>query len=163
MCYVHGVFTLCSFLRSASLILLGTFLTVCAQAQQAPAGQSVPTVITCISKQGERQVCKADTAAGVVLLRSTGDSECLLGKNWGYDDAGVWVSNGCGGEFAVGEHQAKRAERATLSECSSHTVNCAPTWPHSTTTRRCRTTPPESASISKPGARSRCSPEPSGG
>ena len=70
MCHVHGVFALRSFLRSAFLILLGTYLSVCAQAQQAPAGQSTPTVITCISKQGERQVCKADTTAGVVLVRS---------------------------------------------------------------------------------------------
>ena len=106
MCHVHGVFSLRSFLRGASLILLGTFFSVCAQAQQAPAAQSTPTVITCISKQGERQVCKADTTAGVVLVRSTGDSECLLGKNWGYDDAGVWVSNGCGGEFGVGKQEA---------------------------------------------------------
>jgi predicted porin len=102
MYYVHGVFTLRSLLRSAFLILPGTFLTVYAQAQQAPAGQSASTIITCISKQGERQVCKADTAAGVALLHSTGESECLLGKTWGYDDAGVWVSNGCGGEFVLG-------------------------------------------------------------
>jgi predicted porin len=77
-------------------------LVVCAPAQQAPTSQTTPTVITCLSKQGEREVCKADTAAGVALLRSIGDSTCLLGKNWGYDDAGVWVSNGCGGEFALG-------------------------------------------------------------
>jgi predicted porin len=36
------------------------------------------------------------------LLRSTGESSCLLGKTWGYDDAGVWVFDGCGGEFALG-------------------------------------------------------------
>jgi len=36
------------------------------------------------------------------LLRSTGESSCLLGKTWGYDDAGIWVFDGCGGEFAVG-------------------------------------------------------------
>jgi hypothetical protein len=36
------------------------------------------------------------------LLHSAGDSPCLLGKNWGYDDAGVWVSSGCGREFVVG-------------------------------------------------------------
>jgi predicted porin len=87
---------------SILLILPGARLSLCAQAQQAPASQSVPTVITCISKPGERQVCKADTSAGVALLRSTGDSNCLLGKSWGYDDSGIWVSDGCGGEFAAG-------------------------------------------------------------
>jgi predicted porin len=84
------------------LMLLGGFLSVCTWAQQAPVNQSVTSVISCLSKKGERQVCKADTAAGVALLHSTGDSDCLLGKNWGYDDAGVWVSDGCGGEFVVG-------------------------------------------------------------
>jgi predicted porin len=111
MCHVHGVFPLCSLLRSAFLILLGTLLTVCVQAQQPPAGQSVPTTITCISKQGERQVCKADTTAGVVLVRSVGESECLLGKTWGYDDTGVWVANGCGGEFGVGKQEASGASK----------------------------------------------------
>lgn len=84
------------------LMLLGGFLSVCTRAQQAPANQSVTSVISCLSKKGERQVCAADTSAGVALLRSTGDSNCLLGRNWGYDDAGVWVADGCGGEFVVG-------------------------------------------------------------
>ena len=163
MCHVHGVFSLCSFLRTAFLILLGALFNVCAQAQQAPTSQSTPIVITCVSKQGERQVCKADTTAGVVLVRSIGDSECLLGKNWGYDDAGVWVSNGCGGEFGVGKVSRQRqAGLPALSDCSSPTVNCVPTWPHTMTIWRCRTMPPESGLISKPGARSRWSPEPSG-
>lgn len=26
----------------------------------------------------------------------------MLGKSWGYDDSGVWVSDGCSGEFLVG-------------------------------------------------------------
>ena len=53
------------------------------------------------------QVCAADTAAGVALLRSTGTASCLLGKTWGYDDKGIWVFDGCGGEFALGStHEA---------------------------------------------------------
>jgi hypothetical protein len=40
------------------------------------------------------------------LIRSTGEANCLLGRNWGYDD-GVWVTKGCGGEFVVGStHEA---------------------------------------------------------
>ena len=114
MCHLHSVSKLRSVLRmSAFFIMLGAFWTVRAQAQEAPAGQSTPTIITCISKQGERQVCKADTTAGVVLVRSAGETECLLGKNWGYDDAGVWVSNGCGGEFGVGKQAATSAPTPT--------------------------------------------------
>ena len=84
-----------------------------AQAQQVTvAGTSQPAaspqqIVTCSSKAGERQVCAADTAAGVALLRSTGTASCLLGKTWGYDDKGIWVFDGCGGEFALGStHEA---------------------------------------------------------
>src|SRR5437870_4335216 len=92
------------------LLLLVFVLTPSAVAQQEPATQSASNVISHISKQGERQVCPADTQAGVALLRSTGDSTCLLGKNWGYDDAGLWVSNRCGGEFSIGgTHEASGA------------------------------------------------------
>jgi hypothetical protein len=34
-----------------------------------------------------------------VIARSRGESACLLGKTWGYDATGVWVSDGCEGEF----------------------------------------------------------------
>jgi hypothetical protein len=60
----------------------------------------LPTVI-CSSTPGERQHCPADTSAGVTLQNSTGPTACLLGKTWGYDDSGIWVSDGCGGEFVV--------------------------------------------------------------
>lgn len=61
-----------------------------AQPQAAPPpGQ--PAILTCSSKAGERQHCRANTSAGVALRRSTGEADCLLGKTWGYDDAGVWV------------------------------------------------------------------------
>ena len=39
-------------------------------------------------------------------MKSTGPSACLLGKNWGYDNAGVWVADGCGGEFTLGQGAA---------------------------------------------------------
>jgi hypothetical protein len=41
-----------------------------------------------------------------VLRRSFGEAACLLGKTWGYDDAGVWVADGCSAEFVVGEPTA---------------------------------------------------------
>ena len=70
---------------------------------QQTAGQtSVSSVVSCISRGRERQQCSADTRAGIVMLRSTGDAACLLGRNWGYDDQGVWVSEGCGGDFGTG-------------------------------------------------------------
>src|SRR5437667_9218493 len=61
------------------------------------------STVTCSSKEGERQLCPADTAAGVAFQRSLGSAECLLGKTWGYDGAGIWVTDGCSGEFALGQ------------------------------------------------------------
>jgi hypothetical protein len=62
-----------------------------------------PPVVTCSSNPGERQTCPADTSAGIALERSLGPGECLLGKTWGYDDKNVWVSDGCSGEFTLGQ------------------------------------------------------------
>ncbi len=67
---------------------------------QTPAA---PNTIVCESKDGQRLHCPATTSAGVALVKSTGTGPCLLGKTWGYDDTGVWVSDNCGGEFALGQ------------------------------------------------------------
>jgi hypothetical protein len=66
----------------------------------------VPATVVCSSKAGERQVCPADTSAGVVLQSSTGTAACLLGKTWGYDDKSIWVQDGCVGTFVVGRPSA---------------------------------------------------------
>lgn len=76
---------------AASVPLVGT-----ASAQTADT-------ITCVSEAGQRQKCPAETARGVALLRETGTAACLLGNTWGYDASGVWVSDGCGGTFALGQ------------------------------------------------------------
>jgi Protein of unknown function (DUF3011) len=78
------------------LIVLGaaTVLT-------ASAALAAPLTVACSSKPGERNHCAADTSKGVVLARSHGEAPCLLGKSWGYDTEGVWVSDGCSAEFLV--------------------------------------------------------------
>jgi predicted porin len=109
MCHVNrNAFALRRIFRIGLLsIAAGAIPSVAAQAQQAPPPASPQQVVTCSSRTGERQVCAANTAAGVALLRSTGPAACLLGKTWGYDDKGIWVFDGCGGEFAVGStHEA---------------------------------------------------------
>jgi len=56
----------------------------------------------CASEPGRRQSCTGDTSAGVALVDESGSAACLLGKTWGYDDQGVWVADGCAGEFLLG-------------------------------------------------------------
>jgi hypothetical protein len=93
-------------LLSASLILAAASASALAQAQ-TPQG-TPPTApppaavtVTCSSTPSTRQDCPADTSRGVVLVRSYGETACLLGKTWGYDDKGVWVADGCVADFLV--------------------------------------------------------------
>jgi hypothetical protein len=75
-----------------------------------PQGQGQAALVTCSSKPGERTHCPANTSKGVALARSMGESACLLGKTWGFDDQGVWVSDGCSAVFIVALPQAGSAE-----------------------------------------------------
>lgn len=86
---------------------------------QAKENGSASTIV-CESQSAERNHCPADTSTGVMLNRSTGSVECLLGKTWGYDYKSVWVSDGCSGEFAVGPVKVEEAA-ATSTEAPSQT------------------------------------------
>jgi hypothetical protein len=87
-----------------------------ASGTSTPAAQ-VPAVqnrITCESKPGDRESCTANTSAGVALLRSFGQTPCLLGKTWGYDDTSIWVSDGCSGEFFAGQQTQAQQPQAKV-------------------------------------------------
>src|SRR5437879_4908277 len=81
------------------------------QPQPAPAPAPPQGVLICTSQPGERNLCAADTTAGVALVRSTGKAPCLLGETWGYDKTGIWVSDGCSGAFAAGQALQQIQER----------------------------------------------------
>ena len=65
-----------------------------------------PVTIVCGSKAGERATCAADTSGGVALVRELGTAACELGRTWGYDAQGIWVSEGCGAEFSVAKRKS---------------------------------------------------------
>jgi len=79
------------------------------------AQASGETVVTCVSEGGVRSHCAGYTDAGVALMRSVGTANCILGRNWGYDADGVWVTEGCGGQFVLGNagHEKERVAAAT--------------------------------------------------
>jgi hypothetical protein len=85
-------------------------------AQPAAAG-AAPVV--CAST-GAREHCDADTSSGVVLVKSTGAAACLLGKTWGYDDTGIWVTDGCSGEFLTGAAAVSAAPAPTSAPLRPH-------------------------------------------
>lgn len=67
--------------------------------------------ISCSSNPGERTNCPADTSKGVALVKSSGETACLFGKTWGYDDKSIWVSDGCDGVFVAGQVLAEKVEK----------------------------------------------------
>jgi hypothetical protein len=57
--------------------------------------------IRCQSEGFEYTRCPANTRGGVQLSEQLSDTECREGQNWGYDRRGIWVDQGCSGEFVV--------------------------------------------------------------
>jgi hypothetical protein len=85
-----------------------------AHAQEATDSSTVSQDrITCESTSNERQHCPANTSSGVSLVKSKGTAPCLLGKTWGYDDTGIWVSDGCSGEFLAGKVEEEQSKEKT--------------------------------------------------
>ena len=92
----------------SAVLLVGWSGAVAAQSDGAQPAAAGAAPVVCAST-GARQHCDADTSSGVVLVKSTGAAECLLGKTWGYDNTGIWVADGCAGEFLAGAAAASAA------------------------------------------------------
>lgn len=74
--------------------------------------------VVCESYRGLRQHCPADTSGGVRLIKSIGYNSCQ-GK-WGYDYYGIWVTNGCRGEFQIDRYQDHYGQTEDIIRCESH-------------------------------------------
>lgn len=93
------------------------------QGEVSSTGTGKGEKVTCTSDDGSRKYCPVETRGGVQLVRQRGQTICSQGSNWGYDNHGIWVNRGCGGDFVVGvpEHPATPAQPV---ESKSQTVNC---------------------------------------
>jgi hypothetical protein len=57
-------------------------------------------VVECASDDGRREECSADLRGmRFVDVQQDSRAQCEIGRNFGYDDRGVWVDEGCRGEF----------------------------------------------------------------
>lgn len=88
------------------------------QVVAVPTMERVPTIM-CESTDGRRNHCSVETASGVRLLRQTSDSNCVLNSTWGVDGNGIWVTNGCRGEFAIGGASAENNNGDSRVFCES--------------------------------------------
>lgn len=89
--------------------------------------------LTCESKNNARAVCAGDLRLGVALVHEFGNNDCLLGTTWGFDDAGVWVTDGCRARFALGGYRLPAgavppgATRVRCESSSEARVRCPAT------------------------------------
>ena len=66
-----------------------------------PVYSNTPGIVRCESQDGRTQICPADGAERVRLSRQLSRTECVEGKNWGVNRDGIWVDDGCRGDFEV--------------------------------------------------------------
>ena len=59
--------------------------------------------IACNSENYNYQFCGVDVGGGgrVYLDRQTSGTACIEGRSWGWNRAGVWVTQGCAGVFTI--------------------------------------------------------------
>ncbi len=56
--------------------------------------------VACSSDDGRRRECSADLRGYTVRdVDQSSRTECVVGRNWGYTDRGVWVDEGCRATF----------------------------------------------------------------
>ena len=60
-----------------------------------------PRMVTCESKGRARRTCGVSVEHGVHVGRQISGTQCVQGKNWGWNRDGVWVDNGCRADFIV--------------------------------------------------------------
>jgi hypothetical protein len=76
------------------------FASVAAQADQDDYYSTDRKVVSCNSDDGHKRQCAADLHGYVVRdVDQSSRTECVVGRNWGYDDRGVWVDDGCRAKF----------------------------------------------------------------
>lgn len=71
-------------------------------AGRGAASQVSGNVITCESQDRGFTFCPVDTQGAVTIERRLGGSNCTYNRTWSWTRDGIWVDNGCRGEFRVG-------------------------------------------------------------
>ncbi len=85
-----------------------------------PQAQTAPQSGDCGRRSDRDDSVHVDGRARALCRRHVGGrrarqvdrhAPCLLGKTWGYDDTGIWVSDGCAGEFIAGQARRQQTEK----------------------------------------------------
>ena len=80
---------------------MAALAAVAAAVAFAPRDASAQSLVTCESRNGDRQICRADTRGGVTVRQQLSSTDCVQGRNWGYSRSAIWVDDGCRAQFLV--------------------------------------------------------------
>jgi hypothetical protein len=89
-------------MRKVVVMLLPLLASLALWGVPLPAAAQYGGVVRCESRDYRDNYCPANTRGGVRLLRQLSRAACWEGESWGYDRRGIWVTQGCAGEFEVG-------------------------------------------------------------
>jgi len=56
--------------------------------------------IYCESRDYRRAYCPTGPITSAQIISQTSNAACIQGRTWGYDGSGIWVNQGCAGDFA---------------------------------------------------------------
>jgi hypothetical protein len=62
-------------------------------------GNALADIVTCESRQNQRQECAMDTHGEVRVVRQLSKTKCVEGQNWGVSRYSIWVDQGCRATF----------------------------------------------------------------
>jgi hypothetical protein len=119
----------------AVLAACGFAFASAAHAEDSNGGEKT---VSCASDDGRRNECEADLRGYRLRdLDQASRTDCVVGRNWGYDDRGVWVTEGCRATFhfdSVRDRDHYRAydwrdrdrdrDRETSAAADEKTVRC---------------------------------------
>ena len=71
-------------------------------------GNGQARAVRCESRQGSRNFCRIPLGAQVRLVRQLSRTACVRGRSWYATSSGIWVSNGCRADFAIGRNSRYR-------------------------------------------------------
>ena len=70
------------------------------------SGHADARTLVCESNDRSNHYCPTDTRGGVHLAVQYSNASCRQGSTWGYDNRGIWVSNGCRAQFDIGDYRS---------------------------------------------------------
>lgn len=80
-------------------------------------------IVVCSSRNLQFQACRANTRGGVEFVRQLSRASC--NRNWGYDNQGIWVTNGCRASFRLIPYYNDNSYQNSVISCSSRNLRRA--------------------------------------